>query len=177
MPTYICLLRSINVSGTNIIKMADLKLFWTSLGFKNVATYIQSGNIIFESDTTPNASELEQKIEEKFSTKNVSVIIKTPYEMETILTNNPYTNLSDFDLKKMYVCYLQNIPASKEIETFLDMNFGTDKFTVTNDVVYIYYRESAGKSKLTNKVIEKALQTASTARNWNTTNKIVQLSK
>lgn len=175
METYICLLRSVNVSGVNLIKMVDLKAFWESLGFTSVKTYIQSGNIIFSSATTPNATELEKLIENRFNTKNVAVIILTPKELVTIIDHNPFTKLPDFDLKKMYVCYLRKSPGNEALKQLEQLDFGKDSISLGNQVLYIYYGESAGKSKLTNKVLEKHLAVSSTSRNWNTTNKLLAL--
>lgn len=177
MQTYICLLRSINVSGTNIIKMAELRPFWENLGFSEVKTYIQSGNIIFKSASKPDVSVLEKAIEAKFQTKNVSVILKTPSELDSIINENPFHSLTDFDPKKMYISYFQEIPETSKQQDFEQMQFGEDQFNIINNVMYIYFGISAGKSKLTNKVIEGKLGVAATTRNWNTTVKLFSLSK
>lgn len=177
MKTYVCLLRSINVSGTNIIKMAELRPFWENLGFSEVKTYIQSGNIIFKSASKPDVSVLEKAIETKFQTKNVSVILKTPSELDIIINQNPFLSLSDFDHKKMYISYFQEIPDISNQNDFEQLQFGEDQFRIINNVMYIYFGISAGKSKLTNKVIEGKLGVAATTRNWNTTNKLRALTQ
>ncbi|SFU42718.1 Uncharacterized conserved protein, DUF1697 family [Pustulibacterium marinum] len=175
MQTYICLLRSINVSGTNIIKMAELRSFWENLGFSEVKTYIQSGNIIFKSTSKPDVSVLEKAIEIQFQTKNVSVIIKTPAQLETIIRQNPFLSLKDFDPKKMYISYFQEIPDTSKQKDFEQLQFGEDQFKIIDDVLYIYFGISAGKTKLTNKIIEGKLGISATTRNWNTTNKLFSL--
>lgn len=177
MKTYICLLRSVNVSGVNIIKMAELKTFWESLGYQDVKTYIQSGNIIFKSNQKLSEPILEKAIEEKFSTKNVSVIIKSPEELAEIINNNPFTKEEDFNPKFNYCCFLQRLPDAEKIAAFNQLTFGTDSFTIKGNVMYIKYAEGAGKTKLTNKVIESKLGVQSTSRNWNTTNKLLDLVK
>lgn len=177
MKTYVCLLRSINVSGTNIIKMAELRPFWENLGFSEVKTYIQSGNIIFKSASKPDVSVLEKAIEAKFQTKNVSVILKTPSELDSIIHQNPFLSLPDFDPKKMYISYFQEIPDISNQNDFEQLQFGEDQFRIINNVMYIYFGISAGKSKLTNKVIEGKLGVAATTRNWNTTNKLRALTQ
>lgn len=177
METFICLLRSVNVSGVNLIKMAELKTFWESLGFTEVKTYIQSGNIVFKSEHKGDIGFLEKSIEEKFTTKNVSVILKTPEELQQIIANNPFANEPDFNPKINYVSFLQATPEKQRVEQFNTLTFGEDLFIVAGDVLYLKYAGGAGNSKLTNKVIEKHLGVQSTARNWNTTNKLAELSK
>lgn len=177
MNSYIALIRSINVSGTNIIKMAELRPFWEQMGFTNVRTYIQSGNVIFESNTKPDTALIEAQIEKEFGTKNAAVILLTPKELTAIINENPFSKQTDFDKKKMYVCYLQTPPTQDQIAAFDTLNLGEDKVHFGNNVLYVYYGVSAGKSKLTNKVIEKHLNAYATARNWNTTNKLLELAK
>src|SRR6476660_3277916 len=99
--TYIALLRGINVSGHKKIKMPELKAMFENLGFTNVRTYIQSGNVVFESAT---AEDLESKISTKIEVQfgfEVSVICRTSEEMEDVIKRNPYAEMVGFEAEKL----------------------------------------------------------------------------
>src|SRR6187399_408069 len=105
MQTYIALLRGINVSGHKKIKMPDLKAMFEALGFTNVHTYIQSGNVVFESKSaTGLESKISAKILEQFGFE-VSVICRTAKEMEQVITRNPYAGMVGFEAEKLYVTF------------------------------------------------------------------------
>ncbi len=175
MQNYICLLRSVNVSGANIIKMTELKAFFEALGFQNVITYIQSGNVIVATKEKPSASFLEGKIQEKFQTKNVAVVLKTPEEMEAVIRENPFSDQPDFTTKKLYVYYLESIPDDERVAELSGLSFENEFFHIRNDVIYVYYDTGRGRAKLSNAFFEKKLGIRATARNWNTTNKLLLL--
>ena len=99
--TYIALLRGINVSGHKKIKMPDLKAMFEALGFTNVRTYIQSGNVVFESNF---AADLESKISAKILEQfgfEVSVICRTAEELEQVIARNPYVEMEGFEAEKL----------------------------------------------------------------------------
>ena len=169
-------MRSVNVSGANIIKMAALKAFFEAFGFHNVVTYIQSGNIIFDAQEKPSESFLAKKIAERFTTKNVAVFLKTPEDIAEIIRQNPFGNLPGFDVKKLYVHYLEAVPDSKYIEEIYAFSFENEFFSIQDDVIYVYYAvANRGRAKLSNAFFEKKLRLSATARNWNTTNKLLLL--
>ena len=177
MPRYICLLRSVNVSGVNIIKMAELKAFFESSGFKNVMTYIQSGNIIFDAVEKPSAAILEEKIQQKFNTKNVAVMFRTPEELAAVVRGNPFKDLANFDIKKLYVHYLENIPDAARAAALNELSFEGEFFHIGDRLIYVYYNADRRKAKLSNVFFEKKLGTRATARNWNTTSKLLLLAE
>jgi uncharacterized protein (DUF1697 family) len=176
MKPYICLLRSVNVSGVNIIKMAALKTFFESLRFQNVATYIQSGNVLFNSEEMPSPSYLEEKIQEKFNTKNVAVVLKTPEELTEIIEQNPFKHHPNLDPKKHYVHFLETIPEEPLTTALSNISFKHEFFIVMKNVIYVYYEADQSRAKLSNAFFEKKLRTRATARNWNTTNTLLSLS-
>src|SRR5690242_634275 len=103
MQTFISILRGINVSGQKKILMADLKIFFESLHFKDIATYIQSGNVVFKSDSKNTDQQLAKKIEKAISAKyhfEVPVIIRTSAELKNTISQNPFTKEKNIDLKK-----------------------------------------------------------------------------
>ena len=176
---YIALLRGINVGRHKRIKMADLIKTFESIGFENVKTYLQSGNIIFEYNTVDEAKiaeEIKAKISEAFEF-SVNVIIRTDDELENIVDNNPFVGKNGIALDKLHVTFLADIP-DPEIISNLDINKDeTERFEVINREVYLYCPNGYGRTKLTNDVFEKKLNTAATTRNWKTTNRLLEMSK
>lgn len=177
MQRYICLLRSVNVSGVNLIKMKELKAFFEAIGFQNVTTYIQSGNIIFDAEEMPRNAVLEEQIQEQFHTKNVAVLLKTPDKLAEVIAHNPFKGEPDFNTKKLYVYYMDRIPEKEQAAALSEVAFEGESFRIFGDIIYVYYQDSRGNAKLSNAFFEKKLGVRATARNWNTTNKLLSLAQ
>lgn len=175
---YIALLRGINIGRNKRIKMADLVKILESLGFKNVKTYLQSGNVIFEhdsSDILEIAGSIERKISEAFSF-SVDVIIRTMDELENIVKGNPFIKEPDIELDKLHVTFLADIPDQKAVLN-LDLKVAeNEKFEIIGREVYLYCPNGYARTKLKNDVFERKLNTTATTRNWKTTNKLFELS-
>ena len=110
--TYVALLRGINVGGKNKIAMAELKSLFASLGFEDVVTYIQSGNVVFRS-ASDDADALSVKIEREIAALSgikPAVLLRTPKELATIAERNPYLS-RDADLSKLHIVFLDHAPA------------------------------------------------------------------
>ncbi len=156
--------------------MKDLKILFENLNFIDVITYIQSGNVIFK--TTIKRDFLAEIISKEIKNKydyDISIIIKTPTEIRNLVKNNPFLIDKNIDSKKLYITYLDRIPTETiKLDAF---DFGKDIYTIKNDIVYLKFDLGAGKSKLSNNIIEKKLQVIATTRNWRTTNKLVDLCK
>ena len=173
--TYIALLRGINVSGHKKIKMPDLKAMFETLGFTNVRTYIQSGNVVFESNA---AEELESKISTKIQEQfgfEVSVICRTAEEMEQVITRNPYAEMVGFEAEKLYVTFLQQTPSEEKLEALKAFTFEPEMYTVSGREIYVYCFNGYGNTKLNNTFFEKKLKVSATTRNWRTVNELVRL--
>ncbi|HEX3012892.1 MAG TPA: DUF1697 domain-containing protein [Methanobacterium sp.] len=175
---YIALLRGINVGRNKRIKMADLIKVFESLGFKNVKTYVQSGNVIFEHDSN-DAAEIAESIERKISQTfpfSVNVIIRTKDEVENVVKGNPFIGRVGIELDKLHVIFLTDMPDPKDVLN-LDINKDeNEEFEVIGREVYIYCPEGYARTKLKNDIFEKKLNTAATTRNWKTTSKLLELS-
>lgn len=174
---YIALLRGINVSGQKIIKIDELRKLFETLGFGNVKTYIQSGNIIFnyQIDSPEKIiKSVEKKIKEVFSF-DVTVIIRTNDELRKIIHSNPY--LKTKPVEKLYVAFLSETSSNDNIEKLLPYKSKTEEFSLTGKEMYLYYPDGSGRSKLTNNIIESKLGVKATTRNWNTTTKLFEMSK
>jgi uncharacterized protein (DUF1697 family) len=179
MPTYISILRGINVGGHNKIRMDDLKMICEGLGFKEIRTYIQSGNVIFKTDKPHSASalsaQIEQAIKEKYAFQ-VPVIIRTSDEIHSILSSNPFLNEPGIDRDKLHVTFLEEEPSSANITKITPYDFPPDRFSVIGKEVYLYCPKGYGNTKLSNTFFEKNLQAKATTRNWRTILKLAELS-
>jgi len=175
MKTYIALLRGINVSGKHKILRTGLRLLFNNLGFEDVQTYIQSGNVIFKTAIKREllSKLISDKIKEIYSYE-VPVIIITNTEMQSIIQDNPYLKEKNIDLKKLYVAYLNKIP--KETTKLDAFDFGDDTYIIKGNIMYIKYNLGAGSTKLSIKIIENKLGVIATARNRRTTSKLLELS-
>ena len=179
MNKYIALLRGINVSGQKKIIMKDLVLLFEEIGFLNVKTYIQSGNIIFDF-TNIVEKELENLIINKIKKVygfEVGCIVLQPKFLIKTLQNNPFQYEKNVIVEKMYFTFLNENPSLENINQLMSKDYSPDIFLIKNRVLYFYSPIGVGKSKLTNKIIEKKLNVIATARNWNTIKKIIELSK
>ncbi|OEC84572.1 MULTISPECIES: DUF1697 domain-containing protein [Methanobacterium] len=174
---YIALLRGINIGRSKRIKMADLVKALESLGFKNIKTYLQSGNVIFEhdsSDIMEIKGNIERKISETFSF-SVDVIIRTKNELENIVKGNLFIKKPDIELDKLHVTFLFDVPDRKAVLN-LDINKAeNEQFEIIGREVYLYCPNGYARTKLKNDMFEKKLNTTATTRNWKTTNKLLEL--
>ncbi|CAM1348985.1 DUF1697 domain-containing protein [Tenacibaculum halocynthiae] len=170
MRRYIVLLRGINVSGKNKIPMAELRELLNNLKFKNVQTYIQSGNVILDSDDSKEV--ICQKIEKEITSKygyKVPVFARNQEEWKKAITAYPFSLENE---KIVAFSFLNKKPASTEIEV---KGIKDDKYKVDGDVVYLNCVSGFGKTKLTNNSIEKKLNVVATTRNYKTTVKLLEL--
>ncbi len=175
MTVLITLLRGINVSGKNKIKMEELRSLYESLGFEEIHTYIQSGNVIFRTnllDTTQMITQIRNKINQEYGF-DVIVIVRTPEEFDQIIKNNPY---SDKDLTKVHVAFLSNEQYSYSIDELEKSITGQEEFEIRDKEIYLYLPHGSGRTKLTNNFFEKKLGMKATTRNLRTINKILEIS-
>jgi len=176
MPTYIALLRGINVGGQKLIKMADLQSHFTSCGATNVRTYIQSGNVVFEHrEKSPVTL---RKILEQHLAVNlgyaVPTLVKTANDFAAIAKANPYdAHLPEFG-RRMYVCFFKNAPTATAIADIQPLVTDAERLVVKGVAGYAFYAEGLGRAKLSSNVIERKLGLA-TLRNWNTVTAILAL--
>lgn len=179
MHKYIALLRGINVGGRNKIIMAELRGLLGTLGFTEVTTYIQSGNIIFCSEES-DGKKLEQRIERAIENKygySVPVIIFTRDKLEKILRDNPLKPLKEDELNKMYYVFLKELPERGAVAKFKESKFENEKYIIFRDHIYLKCLSGMGKAKLTTNLLEKKLCVQATARNHKTALKLLELAK
>ena len=178
MAFYIAILRGINISGKNKIKMADLRESLENLGFTNVKTYIQSGNIIFEALKAP-VKKLSEMIQKKIVSNfgfSVLVIVKTPLEINETITNNPFLKQKNYDPSKFHVTFLSKLPRKIDLEKLSEVKSEDQVYCYGKDI-YLYCPNGYGRTKLTNNFLEKLLAVSATTRNWKTVNNLYALTQ
>src|SRR6478736_3354249 len=170
MTTHLALLRGINVSGHNMIKMEALKTLLENIGFQNVRTYIQSGNVFVDTDEENGAKVgflIKQEIF-KVLGHEVPVIVISKKDLEDSLAKNPFLKEKDADLKKLYVAFVSKTLQSSNINDLKISQFKPDEASIDESRIYIKYAVGAGKTRFDQKYIEKKLNVTATIRNWNT---------
>ncbi len=173
---YVAFLRGINVGGKNKIKMETLREVFAALGFANIKTYINSGNVIFETVKTDDkklAAAIEQAIQTEFAL-NIKVTARTIDEIKNIIKNNPFDGQFEND-KDLHVLFLnEELPEDKRAALLLNNN-ENEQFAVRGREIFCLLRVSVLDSLLGKDYIGKKLKTPATARNWRTVNKILEL--
>lgn len=177
MKTYIALLRAINVGGHRKIKMADLRNMFESMGFEEVKTYIQSGNVVFKStlnDTEKLADSIEKEIEKVFG-HDVTVMIRTPDDFEALLKKNPFDGM-DEDPYRLYITFFRK-RISAEIQLKLtEKSNEFEKFEFMNGELFSLINKKSGqKVMFSNQFVEKSTGFPATIRNRNSVTKILAL--
>lgn len=175
MPKYVAFLRGINVSGHKIIKMKELAEAFEDAGYKNVKTYIQSGNVIFESTKKSNGA-LEKAISKLILNSfghEVEVIVRTQKEIEDTISKAPFKK-KDQD-KKLYVTFLVDNLSSENIKLLKSLSNTAETFFTTGKEIYTIRDPKLQFDKTVLGTFDKKLKVSTTTRNWNVVNKINEL--
>jgi len=177
MERYATILRGINVSGQKKIRMADLTKLYESLGFTNVRTYIQSGNVVFESvpgEPGKLVLDIEQAIRNTYDFE-VPVMVRTRAEIRAAIRSNPFLKETGIDVTKLHLTFLEHAPEKSSVQTFDPGSIGQDRYLIKDDNVYLYCPGGYGKTRLSNTFLEKQLGVRATTRNWKTVNALHDL--
>ena len=169
---YAAFLRGINVGGKNKIKMETLREVCAAFGFENIKTYINSGNIVFETGKTDDRK-LAAKIEKEFGLK-IKTMVRARAEIEEIVKNNPFVGQFEND-KDLHVFFLDEELSKEKRELLLSNNRETEMFAVRSREIYCLLRVSVLDSLMGKDYIGKKLKVTATARNWRTVNKVLEL--
>jgi uncharacterized protein (DUF1697 family) len=178
MKTWVALLRGVNVGGRNTVPMGELRSSLSSLGLRDVVTYIQSGNVVFRSptgDARGIAADIEQRVAEAFGIK-VTVMLRTPAELKTVARSNPFL-AREADLSKLHVVFLRERAEANAVAGLDPERSPPDEFGVRGREIYLHLPNGSGRSKLTIDYFERRLGVAATARNWNTLLKLIALAQ
>lgn len=175
MTRYIAFLRAINVGGHNV-KMAELRQHFEELGFKNVETFIASGNVIFEASDT-NASTLERKIEAHLHDKlgyAVDTFLRTAAEVAEIAKYEPFPAFAAADAGTLHVALLHAAPSEEIAERLMALQSDVDALHLYNRELYWFCRVASHRSKFSGAVLERALGGPATMRNVNTARRLAK---
>ena len=180
MPRYVALLRGINVGGNTMIKMGELRAMFEALGFERVASYINSGNLAFDSVSSKGSTHetsivhlIESAILETFG-KPVRVMVRTQPDIERVLAGNPYEG--EFaSHKEMHVLFLNEELSADKAALLHELAPQQERFTIVGREVYCHLPSGVADSFLGRGQFEKKLQVAVTARNWRTVERLATL--
>jgi uncharacterized protein (DUF1697 family) len=177
MTTHLALLRGINVSGHNMIKMDALKATLEAIGFQNVQTYIQSGNVFVDTEEENSAKvgfQIKQEIFKTFG-HEVPIVVIGKEDLEACLRKNPFLKEKELDIKKLYVAFVSTTLRSDNINDLKISQFKPDEASIDANRIYIKYAVGAGKTRFDQKYIEKKLNVTATIRNWNTVTQLLKM--
>jgi uncharacterized protein (DUF1697 family) len=178
MKTYVALLRGINVSGHKLIKMTELKTLLENCGFNHVTTYIQSGNVVFSSDET-DVVKLQTKAKEAILNTfgfDVDVQVIEATKFRQITEQHSFLKENEDQLKSIYYILLAENPNNDLVKELNKLEQSVEFFNITDEVIYCFYPNGYGNTKWHNVFFEKKLKVSCTTRNYNTMQKLVELS-
>ena len=175
MNTHIALLRGINVGGRNKLPMADLRDLLAEMGLNNVKTYIQSGNVVFQSERTDVAA-LAQEIGEAIEQRHgfaPRVLLLDAEAVRSAMAANPFPE-AEAEPKTLHLYFLAEQPENPEVEMLDQLKTESERFQLGDQVFYLHAPDGIGRSKLAERA-ERTLGVAATARNWRTVSKVMEL--
>lgn len=176
---YAALLRGVNVGGNKIIKMEQLRTLCESLGLSGAQTYLQSGNIVFRSEEKSReklARRIEDGIEKKFGFE-ARVVVRSSADLRRVIEKNPFGTGKPRNPSLLQVMFLDGKPEVRAFAELRSSYSGPEEMHIGGEELYLYYPNGSGRSKLTNDLIQRKLQVTGTARNWNTVEKLFQLTE
>jgi uncharacterized protein (DUF1697 family) len=173
----IALLRGINVGGHKKIAMSDLRLLFEAMGFSEVKSLLQSGNVVFGDDRRTGA-EIERLLERETQKRlalEADFFVRTAKEWSGVVAGNPFRREAETDPGHLVAMCLKDTPEKADVRALQAAIAGPEIVRAKGSQLYIVYPAGIGTSRLTNALIERKLGTRGTARNWNTVLKLQAL--
>jgi uncharacterized protein (DUF1697 family) len=173
---FIALLRGINVSGRNRVPMAELKAHCAELGWAEVQTYIQSGNVVFVADGAPEAHEkaLEKLIENRFGL-SIPVIVRRGKDWPAYVKGNPFPEAAESEPNRLMLCLSKARPRADAVEGLAEKARDGERLKLVGDALWIHYASGAGTTKLSPALLDRLVGSPVTARNWRTVLKLEEM--
>jgi uncharacterized protein (DUF1697 family) len=177
MARSIALLRAVNVGGRKL-PMAELRALCGELGWKDVETYIQSGNLVFTAPGRPEALEatLEKAIEERFGL-DVPVIVRTARQWGACAAANPFAAVARDEPNRLQLLVSKRPPHADASEKLMERAQAGEVVKAAGGALWFHFPEGVGRSKLTPALIDKACGSPSTGRNWRTVVKLKEMAE
>ncbi len=170
MPSYVGLIRAVNLGGGTQLSMKELAVEMDRRGFRAVRTLLQSGNVVFQ-HTEPTGPTLEDRLEtmlrERFGL-STDVFLRAPAEWAALIAANPFPRMARDDPGHLQAVVLKSSPSTSQWQALRAAVVGREEVAGMGRTAYITFPDGIGRSKLTPGVIERALGSRGTARNWNT---------
>jgi uncharacterized protein (DUF1697 family) len=177
VPIYISMLRGINVGANKRMKMEKLRASCEALGFEQVKTFIQSGNVIFEAQKV-SPTTISEKIEKRILSDfgfSVDVISRTREELAKIIRNNPLLKEQGADPSKFHVVFLSDAPGPAAVKKLESLTLAPDRVRFGNKAIYFYFPNGVSGSSLWKHPVDRVLAVVTTMRNWSTVNKLYEM--
>ena len=167
------MLRGINVGGQKRVSMQVLKEIYSSLGYREIQTYVQSGNVIFSAEASGSSvkEEMEKEIKRTFSF-DVLVFLRNRSELAALVKNSPFKQK---DETKLHVTFLSEKPGKIPVDELNSAKNGAEDFTISGKEIYLFCPNGYGVTKLSNTFFEKKLKVSATTRNWRTVNTLLAI--
>jgi uncharacterized protein (DUF1697 family) len=175
LKTWIALLRGVNVGGNGKLPMKDLVTSLQRVGYGSVRTYIQSGNIVFQSAKGTShtlSTQIATLIMKDFGFQP-SVMLLSDQELSDAIRDNPFPKAVDSP-KSLHLCFLAESPANPNLEALTRLKSGNEAFALKDRVLYLHTPDGYGDSRLAAKV-EHHLGVDTTSRNWRTVNQLLEM--
>jgi uncharacterized protein (DUF1697 family) len=176
VPRYVALLRSVNVAGHGRVAMDELRASFDALGYTDVTTYIQTGNVLFSTGSKSEAGiadAIEQRLAEDFG-DSPAVLIRSVAELRRIGASSPYAK-AGADKARHHVTFLATVPSKAALDALQLPPSGHDELVVDGKEIYVHTPEGYAGTKYTGTFLERRLGVVSTTRNWNTVTKLCDL--
>lgn len=175
---YVCILRGINVAGVNAVPMEELVGMFEELGYVNLRTHLQNGNVVFDADHAINGNDHVPRIQAALRKKYpfpITVILRRARQLEKTVTDNPFAKGKKVDEDRLYVTFLASHPLSSNMAELNKIDPGKNRFAVVGRDVYIEVHGAYSECRLTNAILEKVLKVQAATRNWRTVRALSEL--
>jgi uncharacterized protein (DUF1697 family) len=176
VPTCIALLRGINVGGHNKISMSDLRALCTAIGWRDVETYIQSGNVVFR--TSAAAASCEKKLEAAIANEldlDIAVVVRNAAQWSAYVHSNPFAKESDIEAGFVMLALAKRALNADAAQRLQERATLAERIMQRSEALWLHYPEGAGRSKLTPALFDKFAGSPVTARNWRTVLKLEEM--
>jgi uncharacterized protein (DUF1697 family) len=174
--TFIALLRAINVSGRNMIPMAKLRALCADLGWGDVQSYVQSGNLLFRAGAAPAKleAELEGAIERQFRL-SIPVIVRPAADWPAYVRGNPYPDASRTEPNRVMLALAKAPPQPGAADKLRERAVSGERVVQVGDALWLHFASGVAKSKLSPALLDRAVGSPVTMRNWRTVLKLHEM--
>jgi uncharacterized protein (DUF1697 family) len=171
----IVLLRGINLGARNRVAMAQLRALLTSAGFADVRSYLQSGNVVLSSDTSPQelARECERQIARGFGL-DIDVVVRTRAELAEVVDRNPLGEVA-LNPKRYQVSFLSAELEAETVRSIAALALAPERLVAIGRELYAWHPDGVARSRLWTRLAGRGLGVTATARNWTTVTNLLAL--